>query len=319
MLYFSLKDNLTLVLKQIFDLRLGWVLLSLLFMIIYGLLRSLSLHTVIKTFKKDFKFTSTIKNMLITQFFNGATPFASGGQPAQIYFMKKQGINLPTSTSIVIQNFVIYQLVLIIYGIIAIILNSIFDFFPNVTILKHFIILGFIINALVMIGLFFISFAKKSNKFVVEKLINILYKLKLVKYKKKNINKLNQTVDKFYNSAKKIRKNKMVFVKCFIYNFVAFIFLYSIPLILLKSTGSSYNMSIVTTIVSTSYVMIIGSFVPIPGGSGGLEFAFLKFFGEYIKGYVLSTVMIMWRFITYYLGMIFGTIVLTTNKRRRQI
>ncbi len=284
---------------------------------IYGLLRTLSLHTIIKTFKKDFKFIYTIKNMLITQFFNGTTPFASGGQPAQIYFMKKQGIDLPTSTSIVIQNFVIYQLVLIIYGIFAIILNSIFDFFPNVKILKHFIILGFIINSLVMIVLFFISFVRKSNKYVIEKGIDILYRMKIIKYKKKNINKLNQTVDKFYNSAKKIRQNKKAFLKCFFYNFISFIFLYSIPLLLLKSTDSSYNMSIIATIVSTSYVMIIGSFVPIPGGSGGLEYAFLKFFGEYVKGYVLSTIMIMWRFITYYLGMILGSIALTTNKRRK--
>ena len=60
---------------------------------IYGLLRALSLHLVIKNFKKDFKFFNTAKNLLITQFFNGVTPFSSGGQPAQIYFLKKEGVD----------------------------------------------------------------------------------------------------------------------------------------------------------------------------------------------------------------------------------
>ena len=317
-LYFSLKDNLSEVIHQIFNLNIWFFILALIFMGIYGLLRTLSLHTIIKDFKSDFKITNTIKNMLITQFFNGTTPFASGGQPAQIYFLKKQGIDLATGTSIVIQNFVIYQLVLIIYGLASIILNMFFDFFPEVTVLKHFIILGFIINSAVMVVLFLISFAKKSNKFIVEKIINFLYKLKIVKYRLKNINRFNHTIDKFYESAKKIRKNKKTFIKCFIYNFVAFSFLYSIPLVLLKSTMANYNMSILTSIVACSYVMIIGAFVPIPGGSGGLEYAFIKFYGNYIKGYVLSTIMIMWRFITYYLGMILGTIALSTNTKRRR-
>lgn len=318
-LYFTLKDNLTLVLNQILNLNWWWLLLALIFMGTYGLLRTLSLHSIIKDFKKDFKITNTIKNMLITQFFNGTTPFASGGQPAQIYFLKTQGIDLATSTSIVIQNFVVYQLVLIIYGLVSIVLNMFFDFFPEVTILKHFIILGFAMNSIVMIVLFLISFAKKSNKFITEKIINILHKLKIIKYRQRNINKFNQTIDKFYNSAKKIRRNKKTFIKCFIYNFIAFSFLYTIPLILLKSTMASYNMNVITSIVACSYVMIIGAFVPIPGGSGGLEFAFLKFFGNYIKGYVLSSVMIMWRFITYYLGMILGTVALSTNKRSKRL
>ena len=315
-LYFSLKDNFSLVVKEIISLNKLYVFLALIFMAIYGLLRSLSLHTIIKDFKKDFKFKDTIKNMLITQFFNGTTPFASGGQPVQIYHLKTQGVNLPTSTSIVIQNFVIYQLILLIYGTLAITLNFFFDFFPKNPILKNFIVLGFIVNSAVMVLLFLISYAKKQNKFVAGKIVSVLHKLKLVKYKIKTTNKLKQTVDKFYNSAKKIRKNKKTFIKCFMYNFLAFPFLYSIPLILLYSTGDFSSLNFITSLVACSYVMIIGSFVPIPGGTGGLEFAFVQFYGNYISGHILSTVMIMWRFITYYLGMILGTIALGVNKRR---
>ena len=314
-LYFSLKDNFSLVIKEIVSLNKLYVLLALIFMGIYGLFRTLSLHTIIKDFKKDFKLKDTIKNMLITQFFNGTTPFASGGQPAQIYHLKTQGVDLPTSTSIVIQNFVIYQLVLLIYGTLAITLNFFFDFFPKNPILKNFIVLGFIINSAVMILLFLISYAKKQNKFVAEKMVSVLHKLKLVKYKTKTTNKLNQVVDKFYNSAKKIRKNKKTFIKCFIYNFIAFPFLYSIPLILLYSTGNFSSLNFITSLVACSYVMIIGAFVPIPGGTGGLEFAFMQFYGNYIGGHILSTVMIMWRFITYYLGMILGTVCLSIKKR----
>ena len=60
--------------------------------------------------------------------------------------------------------------------------------------------------------------------------------------------------------------------------------------------------------------MLIGSFVPIPGGSGGLEYGFVKFFGVFIAGAKLSSIMLVWRILTYYLGMIVGAIFLNVKE-----
>jgi len=167
-----------------------------------------------------------------------------------------------------------------------------------------------------MLGLLLISFGKRSNKYIVEKTVNILYKLKIIRHRFRTINRFNLTVDKFHDSVKQIFKNKKTFIQCFICNFIAFVFLYSLPLIILYSTGDYSSFNILNSIVACSYVMIIGAFVPIPGGSGGLEYAFVKFFGNYITGSILSAILLIWRFITYYLGMIVGAIALSINKRR---
>ena len=63
-------------------------------------------------------------------------------------------------------------------------------------------------------------------------------------------------------------------------------------------------------VVTSAYIMIIGSFVPIPGGTGGLEYGFMQFYGNFIKGSVLSAAMLVWRFVTYYFGIILGAIAL---------
>ena len=60
--------------------------------------------------------------------------------------------------------------------------------------------------------------------------------------------------------------------------------------------------------------MLIGSFVPIPGGSGGLEYGFVAFYGTFISGSLLSAVMLVWRFITYYFGMIIGALAFYIKK-----
>ena len=67
-------------------------------------------------------------------------------------------------------------------------------------------------------------------------------------------------------------------------------------------------------LVTSSYVMLIGSFVPIPGGTGGLEYGFVQFYGNFITGSKLSAMMLVWRFITYYFGLIVGAIALNIKK-----
>ena len=83
---------------------------------------------------------------------------------------------------------------------------------------------------------------------------------------------------------------------------------------LLCATGDFTSFSLPLAIMTSAYVMIIGSFVPIPGGSGGLEYGFVAFYGTFITGPKLMAIMLLWRFVTYYFGMIVGAIALNMKK-----
>ena len=76
------------------------------------------------------------------------------------------------------------------------------------------------------------------------------------------------------------------------------------------------NLNIIETIVATSYIMIMGSFVPIPGGTGGLEYGYMYFFNYLIGGSILTSSMLVWRFVSYYLAMIIGAIVLALYRKK---
>ena len=71
------------------------------------------------------------------------------------------------------------------------------------------------------------------------------------------------------------------------------------------------------SIVTSAYIMIIGSFVPIPGATGGLEYGFLQFYGNFVSGSKLKALMLVWRFITYYFGMIIGAIALNIKRVKK--
>ena len=118
-LYLSLKDDFDDIVNNILNINIFYLFLAFLFIIFYWLLRSLVLHKFTKKFKKDNKYLSSLQLMLRTQFFNAITPFATGGQPYQIYYLTKQGIDTAVSTNIIIQNFIVYQIALVFLGIVT--------------------------------------------------------------------------------------------------------------------------------------------------------------------------------------------------------
>lgn len=312
-LFFCLKDNFLEVIKQLQILNFFWLFVAFVLVIGHWFFSSLSMYFIGKKFKENLKFSSVFKLNIVTQFFNGVTPFASGGQPYQIYALKKQRISLVDSTNISIETFVTYQLALIILGSVAIISNNIFDIFLNVPFLKLLVLMGFLVNLFVGLGLFTISFAQKFNRLILKKIINLGSKLNLIKDKEQYIEKFNNSIKTFHDGAKNLLVDKKNLLNVVLLQIIGLITYYLVPLALLYSVADYNSFNVGISIVVTSYVMIIGSFVPLPGGTGGLEYSFIAFFGNFVNGSTLTTLMIMWRFCTYYFGVILGGILFNLN------
>ena len=307
-LFFALKDDFYEKINYIFSFNIWWLLGAILLVVLYWLLKAQVIKLCGKQIKKNYTFKKSLKLTLDTQFFNAITPFSLGGQPYQVYRLKKQGFNLEQGMNIIIQDCIVYQIALILLGTIAIISNYFFGFFPDNNFLKKLVILGYIINLSVIAILFVVAFNKKGNKILLDLAIKAGAKLKIIKDKEEFLERSNKIIIDFHQSAKALMKSKIHFIRIILLNFIALTLLYLVPFTLIMGLGLYINPIIV--IVATAYVMIMGSFVPLPGGSGGLEYGFVRFFGVYIVGAKLSSIMIMWRFITYYLGLIVGAISL---------
>ena len=315
-LYFALKDDFTDIIHNILTIHIGWFLVALFLLFGYWFMKALVLYQTARCFKKDYRMTQAFRNILLTQFFNGITPFASGGQPFQIYSLKKEGIRLTDGTNIIIQDFIVYQIALVILGIVAIVSNYFMHFFKEVGLLKQLVTAGFLINTFVIIILFIVAFAKKANHFVVKKVIHFLGKIKLIRNIEQTNKKWKEYIDQFHSGAAILMKDKWHFITLIIWNLVALMSLYLIPMVILFGLGDYTSLSGGLTIITSAYVMLIGAFVPIPGGTGGLEYSFIAFYGNFIHGSVLKAVMLVWRFITYYFGIIVGAIALNTKGKR---
>lgn len=312
-LWAVLKDDFTNIINTLAHADLRWILIAIIFILLYYVLRAACLFMLSKEYSKKIKFNKMFQLTLITQFFNGITPFSSGGQPMEVYCLSKLGIRPAKGTNIIIQSFIMYQMALIVHGVIAILLNYNFRFFKEIELLRQLTTIGFVINFLVGIGLLFISFSTKFNRKVISLVIKLCHKLKIVKDIDKTQENWTEKLNDFHESALLLKKKKSLFIKGFIYNFVALAVFYVIPLFVIYGMDS-FNITVIETIAASAYVLIIGAFVPIPGGSGGIEFGYMQFFGNFISGSILSASLLVWRFITYYLGMIIGAVSLSLFK-----
>lgn len=313
-LFFVIKDDFNNIVNALSKANVIFILIGIIFTVLYWLFKTLALHTIVKEYNKEIKVKQIFKQITITQFFNGVTPFASGGQPMQVYMLGKSGLKFTHSTNIIVQEFILYQMALITHGVIAVLLNWKFHFLESNPLLRNLTIIGFIINTLIGLGLLFVSFSTKFNQFVVTKVIGLFSKINIVKNRKKTINAWKVKLKEFNDSAELLREKKSLILKGYIFNMIGLLCYYLTPLFVIYSLGFGDDITLIAAYVSCAYVTIIGSFVPIPGGSGGIEYSFLQFFGNFIKGAGTSAVLIVWRSITYYLAIIVGGINFNTFK-----
>ena len=310
--FFIMKDNFTEILYCLISVKKRLIVVALLLIIIYWLLRALALYIVVKKYNKRIKYKKMLHQIVITQFFNGITPFASGGEPMQVYMLKKSGIKVAQATNIIVQEFIMYQIALIFIGLIVVIINAIFDVVSVDPVLFNFILLGFIINIAVGLVLIFVSFSKKFSKFLVKIGLKIGIKLKLIKNVEKTTKTLNEKVEEYNESGTMLKENKKLFFTCVLINFVSLIVFYMIPFFVFLSLG--HNVGILEAIISSAFILIVGNFVPLPGGTVGTEAAFGEFFRKILPksagAAVLNSGLIIWRGITLYLGILVGGIAL---------
>lgn len=315
-LYFSLKDNYEEILHQIVNINKFYLVLAFLLIICYWIFKAIVMRITVRKFKEKFTFGEAFRLVLETNFFHAVTPFASGGQPYEIYSLNRSGLRVTEATNVSIQNFIVYQIALVFLGSVAVLCNAYLHIFPSNSFLKYLVTVGFIANLAVIVLLFIISFTKKLNRIIVDFVIKVLNKVKLVKDKEKTIQKFERYLIDFNEGAKILVKDKKNFLFLILCNFIALLFFYLIPLVLLYGIGDTTSIQAYECIIASAYVMMVGSFVPIPGGTGGLEYAFVTFYSTFITGPVLNAIMLLWRFITYYFGMIIGAITLNLKRKK---
>ena len=128
--YFCLSENGLVELSKNFkNLDKGWLIMALLSQALNIAIDAYMTYILVKSSVPSFKFHNALKTSMVGQFFSAVTPFATGGQPMQVYCMSKYGVEPGKGVSALTQKFVVYQSTLVAYSAAALLLKQ--DFFDD--------------------------------------------------------------------------------------------------------------------------------------------------------------------------------------------
>ncbi len=234
-------------------------------------------------------------------FFNGITPFATGGQPFEIYAMARNNIKPSKSTGIMMMNFVIFMIVTNLFALLSLIYFSRFATSTNIYVIS---IVGFSINFLVIFIIIALATSKRLASFLI-KVMRWFAKIKfLTKIIEKNIPVFEGYVEQTQKAFKGLLHHKKTFIICFFVRILTMLIYYSISFFVLKAIGVEVGFDQLFFIIcATSFAITAVVFLPTPGSAGGIEFAFTTIFQNalLITSVQSASGMLIWRLITFYL------------------
>lgn len=314
-LFFLLKDQYDEIINILLSSNIKYILLMFLMYIIGDLLKGISFNKIVKETNR-YSFKEALLLTLQTNFFNGITPFSLGGQPFQLYFLKKRSnVDYVTGVNVLFKDFYTYQISLIILSIIFIILNYIYGFIVIDPLMSKMLLIGFTMNFVIALILIYLPYSKNNGKGIVNFFIKLLNKMKLIKDKEKALNNANESILKFKDKINTVKENKKLIFECVVLNMIKLT-----TVCLVSYFGfmaiSVTNVSALVSIIAVTLVITMASFVPIPGASGGIEYGFIALFTTFVVGPKLNAGLLLWRFMTYYLPLLVGGIVFMFESRR---
>lgn len=279
------------------------LLLSVGCMAIYWFLESVNLHLVAKEVFPEQKFKNSVSVSLIGQYFNCITPFSSGGQPIQAYYLVKFGVPLGSSLTVLLSKFIVYQAMLTIFSIVILFfrLSYVVDTSPM---MMPLVIVGFIVNSAVIAGLLMLAFFKKPTVKIAHFTVRLLGKLHIVKDVDAKLKFIDDEMEMYYKNFQFIKKRPILILKLCFCTIIQLLVYFSISYVIYLAFGLN-GTDYITIISCQAFVLMISAFVPLPGALGAAEGSYVLFFKNIFGGFVnLSTV--IWRFLTFYLAIIVG-------------
>ena len=266
---------------------------------------------------RSFTFKKAIRIPLIEQLFNGITPFSSGGQPAQLVAMLQSGVEGGKASSVLLMKFVTFQSMIVVTFLISLLIG--FRYLAQkISYLSWLVLLGFLIHLVVIVGLLLIMYCPAFTTRLTGLCLKPLGWFMSPDHLRRIQIQLDHKINIFYHESVRLVHQTKLMLKLFLITLFQLAFYYLIPYFIMLGLGY-YHVNLLMVVSLHVLIFMIISLFPIPGGSGGAEYGFTSLFKSYITSpSKLVLAMVIWRFLTYYLGIILGIGAMLINPNSKK-
>ncbi len=281
-----------LILHNLASADVKWLLVILGVVLGTILVRSFILFCFARLYTRQYHFYHALAVDQVGVFYNAVTPGASGGQIMQAYTYKKQGLHISSAVSALAMYSIVFQIVLIIYGLLSFIIkfdlimameNITIKFNDQVTLVIPTLLLtiiGFLLNVSVIMIVLLMGYWHGFHNFVMGPIISLGAKLKLIKNPDKTRENLRIQVENFKIEFRRLWTNIPFFILVTVSFIIYMTLKFSIPYFCglalgNEHTGIGYFWD---SVFLGNYHQMITGIIPIPGSAGVSEYVFTMLF-----------------------------------------
>lgn len=307
------SDNMV-PLSEILEGGIDWWFLLVCFACfgVMTIFEALRIEIFVHDSTKKHHFALSYKTAQIGRYYDCVTPMSTGGQPFQIYYLKKHGLNAAQSVAVPMGRYVFTQITAVTFFT-GVLISTFFGSIGGgvaTTVVSAASWIGYVLNFGVIFLVMLFSINKKIGSKLVGWFIKLGHKMKLVKNYDKTYNSVIKIVDDFQSSMKYYIKNPKTFILGFLVTGASYVLNYTIPFFI-YCTFAGYEVGLWGSIlVRCVMIDLASSFIPLPGGTGASELSFTTLFASFFVGGKLFWALLLWRILTYYGYIIQGLIIM---------
>lgn len=282
------------------ECRIWSIFCAIACLVVFILAEAFALHLILRKFGYKPRFSSSLAYSTSDIYYSTITPSATGGQPAAVFYMMRDGVSGGTACFALVFNLLCYSASILLIGI-PCLLNNLDAFAGYELWSKVLILLGLFMQTCLFFFFLASMIFHNAVRWLGKKLVGFLHALHILRKKEKWLAKVDRVVDKYRSSYESIKQYKGLMLQVFVCNVIQRAANIAISaFICISITDLSFlELFMMQALVTLGY----NSF-PLPGGAGAYETLSMDIYSSAFPEAIGTAIpMIMSRVITYYLSM----------------
>lgn len=316
--YTVFQDNdIGMVAASLKEMKLPYLLLAIAVALAFTMMEGVMIWYLLRGLQGKARFGSCIRYSFVGFLYSGITPSATGGQPMQLYHMKRDGNSLSASTVVLMTVALAYKLVLVLMGI-AMVLFGFPVLKENLGNYLELFYLGMFLNtglvAVLLIVMLFPGFAR----YLLLSAESLFVRIRLFKPSKARTDKIRLFIQSYQDAVHFLIQNKKQVAAVMSATFLQRCLVFLLPYIVYLGFGLEGAKMLTVLMVQMSIYLAV-DMLPLPGAQGITELMYKRVFrGIFSAEYVIPS-MCVTRGVSFYFLLLFSIAVCVIHHVRFRI
>ncbi len=317
--YVLLRDQPVSKLSEIAGrLRPGWLAAGLGLMFLFELCEASCTRQILPRLGHRTSLRRCLGYSFVGFYFSSITPSSTGGQPAQIYCMTKDGVSAAHGTLNMMLLALGYQVVLLGYGLVAALLRpELLDAMG--TGFRLLLLYGTAVNVALTAGVLCLMFLPNAARRICLWVLALLVRLRIVKDRTGAAARLDHQMEEYRQGALCLKHNPSLLIRLLICTFVQLTALFLVPFAVYRAFGFHGYGAPELVCTQALLTLAVGS-LPLPGAMGASEGGFVRAFALFFGAGLVTPAVLVSRGISFYAFLLISggvTLAVHLGHRRR--